>query len=143
MHEQVGNETGTNGSKVGDEVVTVNRADTGGSTARFVFEAKARRLALRKILPELDEALVNREASAAIAVFDSQEHAPMAVRFHEVDENKAIVVFDGDDDSALRLAYMWARWTVRRLTAGDAEGAVDVERVRCRLDEAQRARSVA
>ena len=57
-------------------------------------------------------------------------------------DDKAIVVLDPDDcdDAALRLAYMWARWTVRKqLAAADEADGVDVERVRCLLDDAARA----
>ena len=79
-----------------------------------------------------------RGARGAIAVFRSQEQAPTAVPFMYSDD-KAIVVLDPDDcdDAALRLAYMWARWTVRKqLAAADEAEGVDVERVRCLLDDA-------
>jgi hypothetical protein len=103
-----------------------------------VLEAKARKLPLRKIIAELDEALENREACAAVAVFDSQDHAPTSVPFHIVDENKAITVFDSDD-GALKLAYMWARWIARRDCGAGAGDAIDAERIRARIEEAQRA----
>ena len=74
LHERCGTETGATGSKVGDEVVTLNLADSYGVEARFVFEAKDRKLAMRKILAELDEAMANREAQFAIGVFRSQEN---------------------------------------------------------------------
>ena len=56
-------------------------------------------------------------------------------------DDKAIVVLDPDDedDSALRLAYMWARWTVRKGLAVSEEAEIDLERVRCLLDDAARA----
>ena len=70
-------------------------------------------------MEELDAALANRDALAAIAVFSAQDEAPTSVPFHHTG-NKAIVVFDAEDgdDSALRLGYMWARWVVRRELAG-------------------------
>ena len=48
----------------------------------------------------------------------SQDQAPTSVPF-QYNDDKAIVVLDPDDgdESALRLAYMWARWTVRRRLA--------------------------
>jgi hypothetical protein len=94
-------------------------------------------------MAELDEAIANRDAYAAIAVFRSQDQAPTKVPF-TYNDDKAIAVLDPDedDDSALRLAYMWARWTVRKqLAAADEEegDTLDVERVRCLLDDASRA----
>ncbi len=128
------------GRQVGDEVVTVNREDTHGAEARFVLEMKNRPLNMRKTMAELDEALANRDALAAIAVFRSQDQAPTAVPFAHFDD-KAIAVLDPDDEdeSALRLAYMWARWTVRKGLAVSEEAEVDLERVRCLLDDAARA----
>jgi hypothetical protein len=141
LAETTGTTKGATGSQVGDEVVTLNRDDTFGCDACFTIEVKNRKLNLRSTLAELDEAMCNREAHAAVAVFRSQEQAPTAVPFMYSDD-KAIVVLDPDDldDSALRLAYMWARWTVRKQLAAteEAEG-VDLERVRCLLDDAARA----
>jgi hypothetical protein len=140
LAECTGNQAGSNASKVGDEVVTLNRDDTYGIEARFTLEVKNRSLNMRKTMAELDVAQVNRDALAAIAVFRSQAQAPTSVPF-QYNDDKAIVVLDPDDadDSALRLAYMWARWTVRRrLATGDQEG-VDLERVAGLLEDASRA----
>ena len=138
-HEQVGNATGATASKVGDEVVTLNRLDTGGKAGRFVLEVKKRKLGMRKIQEELEDAMRNREALAAIAVFDSQTNAPTAVPFHYIDDTAIVVLDDeGTDDAALRLAYMWARWTVRRkLTTGVGE-TIDHEQVRALIEQARR-----
>ncbi len=59
--------------------------------------------------------------------------------FHYIDD-KAIVVLDdgGTDDAALRLAYMWARWIVRRKLTNDAGEAIDHERVRSLIEQARR-----
>ena len=137
LAEVTATQSGSRASHVGDEVVTLNRDDTHGAEARFVLEMKNRPLNMRKTMAELDEALANRDALAAVAVFRSQEQAPTAVAFQHFDD-KAIVVLDPDDgdDSALRLAYMWARWTVRKqLTVSDQDG-VDLERVGCLLEDA-------
>ncbi len=56
--------------------MTLNRDDTHGVEARFTLEVKNRPLNMRKTMAELDEALCNREAFAAIAVFRSQDQAP-------------------------------------------------------------------
>ena len=140
LAEVTAKQSGSSASHVGDEVVTLNRDDTHGVEARFTLEMKNRALNMRKTMAELDEALCNRDALAAIAVFRSQDQAPTSVPFQHYDD-KAIVVFDPDDedDSALRLAYMWARWTVRKgLTAGE-EAEVDLERIYCLLGDAARA----
>jgi hypothetical protein len=141
LAEPTGTIKGATGSQVGDEVVTLNREDTFGCDARFAIEVKNRKLNLRSTFAELDEAIANREALAAIAVFRSQDQAPSAVPFMYSDD-KAIAVLDPDDedDSALALAYMWARWTVRKnLSAAEPDDGIDVERVRCLLDDASRA----
>ncbi|MET0276498.1 MAG: hypothetical protein ABW211_06605 [Acidimicrobiia bacterium] len=141
LAESTGLTQGATGSKVGDEVVTLNRDDTLGCEASFVIEVKNRKLNLRATLAELDEAIANRDAYAAVAVFRSQEQAPTSVPFMYTDD-KAIVVLDPDDedDAALRLGYMWARWTVRKqLASSEEQDGIDVERVRCLLEDASRA----
>jgi len=140
LAEVTAKESGSRASHVGDEVVTLNRDDTHGAEARFVLEVKNRQLNMRKTMAELEESLCNRDALAAIAVFRSQEQAPTAVPFAHFDD-KAIAVLDPDDEdeSALRLAYMWARWTVRKGLAVSEEAEIDLERVRCLLDDAARA----
>jgi hypothetical protein len=138
--ERVGTETGVTGSQKGDEVVTLNPDDTNGYEARFALEAKTRKLTMRNTLKELDDAIENRDAFAAIAVFSTQEQAPTSVPFHYAG-NKAIVVLDdeGVDDSALRLAYMWARWVVRRELCGGPADELDLERIGTLIDDAARA----
>jgi hypothetical protein len=140
LAEVTAKQSGSRASHVGDEVVTLNRDDTHGAEARFALEMKNRPLNMRKTMAELDEALCNRDALAAIAVFRSQEQAPTSVPFQHYDD-KAIVVFDPDDadDSALRLAYMWARWTVRKGLTADEEAELDLERIYCLLGDAARA----
>ncbi len=139
LHESVGQERGSTGSKVGDEVVTLNADDTRGTAARFVLEVKARKLSARKIIEELDEAMKNRDALAAIAVFNDQANAPSSTPFHYCDD-KAFVVLDADgDEGALQLAYMWARWVVRRKVSGGLGDAIDHERIAALLADARRA----
>ena len=138
--EQTGKTSGSAATQKGDEVVTLDADDTFGFEGRFVLEAKARKLNMRKTCEELDAALENRDALAAIAVFSAQDEAPTAVPFHHTG-NKAIVVFDAEDgdDSALRLGYMWARWVVRRELAGSASEDIDLERIGGLIEDARRA----
>ena len=91
LAEVTAKQSGSSASHVGDEVVTLNRDDTHGVEARFTLEMKNRPLNMRKTMAELDEALCNRDALAAIAVFRSQEQAPTSVPFQHHDD-KAIVV---------------------------------------------------
>lgn len=69
---------GSAGAKVGDIVVTVNPAHTPGRTARYVFEAKdKKKVSLKNALAELDAALANRDAAAAIMVFADTTLCPV------------------------------------------------------------------
>lgn len=136
--EMCGNEPGATGSKTGDEIVTLNTDDTGGAERRFVLEAKARKLTARATREELEEALENRVADAAIAVFDSQAKAPSRTPFSYTD-NRAIVVLTGDDTAPLQLAYMWARWVVRRQCTSIEPDSLDIERVGNLISAAQQA----
>ena len=128
--ERVGTTAGSAGTKKGDHLVIVNEDDTCGLPAKFVLEAKDCPLSMSKAMAELDGALANHDAQAAILVFARQEHAPLTLPFW-YSGNRAIVVFDKDDpDPAfLRLGYAWARWVTRRSLADGADDAVNVAEV--------------
>jgi hypothetical protein len=134
--EQVGKTCGVAGTQAGDELVTLAAEDIRGLAARYVLEAKDRKLPLRAILDELAAALEKRGALAAIAVFSRDEHAPIPASFQQFD-NRAIVVLDKDDldDRALRLACCW----VRPQLANSDEAVVDLERSQALIDDARRA----
>jgi hypothetical protein len=135
--EHVGNETGDGGTKVGDIVVTINPEETPGRAVRYVVEAKDKSLILKKALDELDAAMRNRNAEAAIMVFARQDVCPSKEPFQPFD-HKAIVVLDKEelDVCALRLACLWARWTARREEA-EAIESVDPARVQTLIDAAR------
>jgi hypothetical protein len=139
VHERCGTEPGATGSKVGDEVVTLNAEDTCGFEARFVFEAKDRKVPMRRILDELDAAMENRDALCGVAVFRGQEAAPTSVPFHHTGDKAVVVLDDDGGDHALRLAYLWARMTVRTALAAEPGDGVDVDRLNCLVGEARRA----
>ena len=107
-------------------------------SAAIVFEAKHRKLGMRKIMEELDEALENRSATAAIAVFAEPTQSPTAVPFTYF-ANKAIVVLEPDVPAVqiLELAYMWARWEARKALALDG-AAIDVHRVEAIMSDIRR-----
>jgi hypothetical protein len=126
--ERVGGTPGGRGRK-GDFVVTLNPSDTNGESASYVLEAKDTPKKLPEILKELDQAMANRGAVAAIAVFARPEQSPIKLPFHPFD-NKAVVVLDKDapDELALRLACCWARWIARRNLAKAADD-IDLGRI--------------
>jgi len=146
--DHVGRKSGLSGTQNGDHLVTINAEDTCGEEARFVIECKDRRLGMAKTMRELAKAMDNHDARAAIAVFSRAEHAPSPLPF-SWSGNRAILVYDKEapDDSALQLAYAWARWVCRRdlTTDGAAIDAVRVEaaftRARQALARQQSARS--
>lgn len=125
---RVGGTPGGRGRK-GDFVVTLNPADTNGEDASYVLEAKDSPKKLPEILKELDQAMANRGAAAAIAVFARAEQSPTKLPFQPFD-NKAVVVLDKEalDKLALRLACCWARWIARRNLAKAADD-IDLGRI--------------
>lgn len=138
--EHVGSAVGTTGGKVGDVVVTVDPEDTAGQHGAYVIEAKDRRVGLRDTLTQLKEGQENRDSAAAIAVFAREEYSPAGSPF-VVHGDCALVVLDKDhpeEDSALRLGLLWARWTVRRSLDAARDG-VSADVVRQAVADATRA----
>lgn len=138
LAEQTGNTIGAAGTKKGDEVVHLNTDDTHGVDACFTLEAKTKKLTTPEAHRELDAALENRSAAAAILVFDSLEKAPTSVPFQHRG-NKAIVSLTGEDTSSLKLAYMWARWMTRRACEPAGSDSIDLDRIGEILDKIGRA----
>lgn len=134
--EHVGRAQGTRGTKKGDIVVSLNDAD--GAPGCYVVEAKTRRLTLDATWRELDQAMANWEASAAVAVFASGAQAPTELPFFHAG-NRAIVVLDRDepDPAALALACLFARWVTRRQALAPSD-APDPERVAAGIERIQR-----
>lgn len=125
--EHVGRTTGARATKKGDILVTVTTDDLGPAAGLYVVEAKNRRLTLAATWRELDAAMANWEARAAVAVFAAGDLAPTELPFWYSDD-KAIVVLDRDepDPAALALACLFARWVVRRHSS-QGDGGPDVE----------------
>lgn len=139
--EHVGDATGAvPGSKVGDVVVNVNPDDASGRSVRWVAECKDKHVpSLPKILNELDDALRNREALVAVAVFSCQRNAPTQTALETfAGGTKLIVVAEKDEEGdlttdgmlALRLACAWARlMALRALRTGEESEAIDLEAI--------------
>jgi hypothetical protein len=124
-------------SRKGDFVVALNPADTNGEEPSYVLEAKDSPKKLPEIMKELDQAMANRGAVAAIAVFARAEQSPTKLPFQPFD-NKAVVIFDKDapDKLALRLACCWARWIARRNLAKAADD-IDLGRIASLIEAAR------
>jgi hypothetical protein len=121
--------------KVGDVVVALD-ACNGPSRGRIVFEAKDSRLSKPKALDELDRALAERSADAAILVVPSEDEVPAKMyELREYNGDKQVVAFDPEAGALpLEVAYRLARARVLMKRA-DADG-VDAGAVR---DTAERA----
>lgn len=133
--EQTGDASGDDGNKKGDIVVTLAAHDTPGFEARIAVECKDRKLNRNQIKAELDAALSNRSAAAAILVFASPDQCPTGAPFC-YEGNQATVVLNKDttDSAALRLAYMWARWQARQHGQPNGDG-LDVDTMRQTVEE--------
>jgi hypothetical protein len=139
LAQPTGRESGAAGSQVGDVVTSLNPDHTFGRSAHIVWEAKDKKMSLRAILAELNEAMANREAGVGVAVFASETQAPSTMPFIAYG-SKAIVVVDKNDPDmgALRLAYSWARlMACREMLAERPE--IDVDRIDGLIQEARRA----
>lgn len=135
--ERVGTQSGDAGrSKRGDFVVQL------ADGSRFVVEAKKRSTPLplrgdRGVLAMLDDSMVNRGASFAIAVAkDGQALAKEVGVFNDYGADKVLCHF-GNDGELLEVAYRWARAAL--LTGAAAGDGVDAGVVAAAIDEARRA----
>lgn len=135
--ERVGASPGDAGrSKRGDFVVQL------ADGCRFVVEAKKRSTPLplrgdRGLLATLDESMINRAATFAIAVVrEASAFAKEVGTFNEYDTNKLLCRF-GDSGELLEAAYRWARASLLAATADQA--GIDVDTVEAGIAEARRA----
>lgn len=135
--ERVGASSGDAGrSKRGDFSVQLP------SGSRFVVEAKKRSTLLplrgdRGVLAVLDESMINRGATFAIAVArEASAFAKEVGSFNEYDTNKLLCRF-GEAGELLEAAYRWARASL--LSGAAASAGVDVDTVEDGIEEARRA----
>jgi hypothetical protein len=130
--------------KVGDVLVALD-ACNGPARGRIVIEAKDSRLSKPKALEELDRALAERSADAAILVIPSADHLPAKMQeLREYNGDKLVVAFDPELGTLpLEVAYRLARARVlmkRSEADGIDAGAVSdtVERALAALTEERR-----
>lgn len=137
--ELVGDTNGSEGSRCGDIVITLNEADTPGARARYVVEVKDRKLPLKEAMRELEKAMKNRDAKAGVIVFSGQTKAPIAAPL-QLFGAKAVVVLDKDepDPRAFQLALANARCAAQRQLNGVGEVS-DLEAVLALVEQGQQA----
>lgn len=138
--EPTGAATGEARKKRGDIVVTVSPAMTHQNDVRVVLEAMDRTAISQKAaLQELQEAMENRIAVAAIAVLSSRQ-APAACQqpIQRCPGNRYIVVLDKEtwDKLALEVAYWAARVEALKSIAPNGTPGVDLEAVSGLVEEA-------
>lgn len=139
--EAVGDVTGcVGGSKHGDVVVTLNPRDTRGVPLRIGIEAKDRTLNAKSTRAALDGTKDNRDASAAIAVFATEEQMPKGTYpFADFGESRFVCLLDKDDPDdvlALTIAYRVARhWALADATSEHAE--IDLRAMHDALEHAR------
>ena len=129
--EPVGRAPGAAGTKHGDIVVT-----TGG--ARYVVEAKDRRLPLGRALAEARSAMLNREAAAAAVVFSGTRACPVGAPLAVFDD-VAVVVLEKSEPDPLALEVACASARARALTLRDPNRSVDVETIGEAIGRAEQA----
>jgi hypothetical protein len=143
--EYVADQLGEKGkSRAGDVLITLNPKDTGNADIRSVIEAKNRGTTVPAILNELDEAMENRLAVSAIAVFSKTEYVPPGLRsWRDYPGCKYICVLteDESDPFALEFSYRCARVDALR-SVEIPEQTIDfvavqnmLKQVRARLNE--------
>lgn len=129
----VGDETGDKlKSRKGDLVVDLNPEFTGGREIKLVIEIKDAKTSIKSILNQITEAMKNRRAKAAVAVFARNDQVPVGVGpFRNYPGNCFIAVLDKDtlEAGALNLAYRAARYLAVRESLHQDTARVDTERL--------------
>ncbi len=129
--EATGATPGIADEKVGDFVVTLNPHDTGGRDRRIVFELKKRktRASVRSCLAELDRAMLNRDAQAAVMVFAHPSQSPLQGRpFRAFHGNRVLVVWDPDGEPGSDLALEVAAQVGRTLAIASDRDDLTLDR---------------
>jgi hypothetical protein len=135
--ERVGTQPGDAGrSKRGDFVIELPAGQ------RFVVEAKKRSTPLplrgdRGLLAVLDDSMLNRRASFAIAVAKDDGAFAKEVGAFGVYDGTKVLCCIGTGGELLQAAYRWARATV--LAASAAASGVDIGVIAAAIEEARKA----
>jgi len=136
------NDTPTeSGSKVGDEVITIDPTFTNGQDAKTVWEFKAvQRVTVQAALAELNEAMQNRKAQAGVFVLARTTHNASWARFTAHPGRRAIIVVDEDDIDPLLVhyAHIWSRIEAVR-SFGAKEATIDFDKIQIAVEKAKEA----
>lgn len=129
------------GSKVGDEVITIDTNFTGGATINTVWEFKAvKRQSMPDVLEEISEAMTNRHAQAGVFVLARTEHNATWARFTAHPGRRAVIIVDEDnvDELLVHYAHIWARVEAVR-SLGNIHSTIDFDRLLVAIEEAETA----
>lgn len=135
---------GKDGNDEGDIVVDLNASETGGKELKFVWECKVRseKQADRWLYDELKKGISNRSAQCGIIATDATTAigAKSDGQFFRETGNTAILILDTEDPdpNAIRFAYLWSRWNLKRSSTGLLESG----RVREIMDSINREMSL-
>ena len=129
------------GSKVGDEVITIDHTFTNGHDAKTVWEFKAvQKVTVPAALAELNEAMLNRKAQAGVFVLARTTHNASWARFTAHPGRRAIIVVDEDDIDPLLVhyAHIWSRVEAVR-SFGAKEATIDFDKIQIAVEKAKKA----
>ena len=122
-------------SQAGDLVIRINPRETRGRELRIAVEAKTGKLSGPKTQEALRDAAANREAAAAIVVFDSATDAPLGGRsFCPYPKSRFAVVLDADERNPLALEVAARQARSLALASLEPESGIDAQWLdeRCR-----------
>jgi predicted transcriptional regulator len=129
------------GSKVGDEVITIDPTFTNGHDVKTVWEFKAvQKVTVPAALAELNEAMLNRKAQAGVFVLARTTHNASWARFTAHPGRRAIIVVDEDDIDPLLVhyAHIWSRVEAVR-SFGAKEATIDFDKLQIAVESAKKA----
>lgn len=129
------------GSKVGDEVITLDATFTGGATVKTVWEFKAvKKVSMTDVLEEISEAMKNRHAQSGVFVLARTEHNATWARFTSHPGRRAVIIVDEDnvDELLVHYAHIWSRVEAVR-SLGNINSAIDFDRLLVAVEEAENA----
>jgi hypothetical protein len=129
------------GSKVGDEVITIDPTFTNGHDAKTVWEFKAvQKVTVTAALAELSEAMENRKAQAGVFVLARTPHNSSWARFTAHPGRRAIIVVDEDniDPLLVHYAHIWSRIEAVR-SFGTKEATIDFDKLQIAVESAKKA----
>jgi len=137
----VADQTGQKGtSKAGDVLVELHDPRLASVEVSVVFEARnTASISAKKILDDLDEAMENRGAAAAIAVFSGENCVPSGLTtWRDYPGARYICVLRENecDPFALELSYRWARTEAFRSLEPE-QPKLDTSALRSRLTQAK------